>query len=136
MLPHDIRDGMAANLAHVPGLHVYPYLSAKPELPAAVIHLTRVDYDLSHSRGLDRYEFEIMLLVAIGDDRAAQREIDQYLAPTGDTSIKAMIESDRNLNGIISDMRVTQATGIREFTVNDLTALGCTFQVEVYAPGS
>lgn len=133
--PRLLRAGLAANLGRIPGLHVYPYVPAKAEPPAAIVNLGSITWDRAHNRGLDEYEFEVSLVVAAATDRSAQERLDELLASSGPTSVKAALEADTSLGGHAADLHVRNADTIREFTANDLTMIGCTVTVAVWAAG-
>jgi hypothetical protein len=62
-----------------------------------------------------------------------QRKLDAYLTPTGAQSVKAGIESNRNLDGNCDDLVVSGAGSIGSVTINDQTYLAAEFQITVYA---
>jgi hypothetical protein len=58
--------------------------------------------------------------------------LDQMLHPTGPLSIKEAIESDTTLGGACSDLRVTTASGYRQYQLpNRGPVLGAEWQVQV-----
>jgi hypothetical protein len=105
----------------------------EPKPPIAVIFPETVSFDTSFGRGLDEYTFTIQLIVSKVSDRNAQSNLDGYCNPDGATSVKAAVESDRTLGGLIQDLRVTEARDYRAATINENTYLTVTFVVTVYA---
>jgi hypothetical protein len=67
------------------------------------------------------------------DERSAQNKLDGYCNPTGSTSIKTAIQSDRTLGGQAFDCRVTNLRSYQSVTVGDTTYLAGEFVVQVYA---
>ena len=60
----------------------------------------------------------------------------QMLAPTGATSVKAAVESDRTLGGVVESLRVTQCSGYQTYTLpGDRQVLGAEWTVEIHAAG-
>lgn len=137
----EIRDGIAANLAAVAAIvaeaHVTAYMLKNPPVPCIHVFPGEVEYDTTGSRGLDEWTFVVQALVGEQTDRGAQELLDEFLAPAGDKSIKEAIESDRTLNGVVDDLRVTRVDSYREYAVNNrLAALGAEWRVSVFVDGS
>lgn len=132
-----IRSGLATNLATVTGSpQVLTYVLSNPTPPAFVIVPASTEYDQAMARGLDKWTFRVVAIVSAASDQDGQKTIDAYLAPSGSTSIKAALESDRTLGGVVQNLRVTQVSGYilqEEAGIPNLTA---EWTVEVYATGS
>jgi hypothetical protein len=129
----DIRDGIATNLATVPGLRVAGELIDNPSPPVALLSLDSIDYDQAYQRGLNLLTFTITLIVGRAAERTAQRKLDGYMQLTGDQSVKVAVESDRTLSGACQDLRVTTAGSVGSIQINDQTYLAAEFTVTVYA---
>jgi hypothetical protein len=108
----DLRQGLAEALRAIPSLRVYELLPDNPNPPGVAISLDRVVYDSVFARGCDEYEFTVHLFVARGDDRSAQVRIEDYVAGSGPSSIKAAIEADPTLGGVAQTVRVSEARNI------------------------
>jgi hypothetical protein len=108
----DLRQGLAEALRTIPSLRVYELLPDNPNPPGVAISLDRVVYDSVFARGCDEYEFTVHLFVARGDDRSAQVRIEDYVAGSGPSSIKAAIENDPTLGGVAQTVRVSEARNI------------------------
>lgn len=130
---NDLRDGLATNLATITGLRVASELIDNPSPPVALVGLDSVEYDQAYQSGLTLYNFTITVIVGRAAERTAQRKLDLYLAPTGDQSVKAGVESDRTLSGAAQDIRVVSSGSIGSIQVNDQTYLAAEFTVTVYA---
>lgn len=129
-----MRQGIAANLATISGLRVSYYILDNPSPPVAIVAPPTIKYDQSFGRGLDEYSFQVIVLVTRADERIGQELIDSYCAPAGAGSIKAAIESDRTLGGLVADLRVTDMTGVSPTTFADgQVYLTATWAVTVYA---
>jgi hypothetical protein len=129
----DIRDGIATNLATVPGLRVAGELIDNPSPPVALVSLDSVEYNLAYQNGLNLLTFTITLIVGRAAERTAQRKLDGYMQITGDQSVKLAVESDRTLSGACQDLRVTTAGSVGSIQINDQTYLAAEFTVTVYA---
>ena len=118
-----ICEGLAANLATIDNLQESAYLLANPTPPAAEIEPGPVKYDRAMQRGLDELQFLVRVFVGFTSDIGTQKRLYRMLASTGDDSIKAAIESDTTLGGLVDDTWVRDCTGLKQF-VREVTAGG------------
>lgn len=128
-----LRTGLAANLATITGLRTSATVPDDPKPPVAVVMPQRVIWDTSMGRGLDQYEFVVLVIVGRVDERTAQNTLDAYCAPTGASSIKTAIESDRTLSGAAQSLRVTEMRNYTAIQIAENTYLSAEFAVTVYA---
>lgn len=128
-----MRTGIATNLATISGLRTAATMPDQPNPPIAVVMPQSVSYDTAFGRGLDTYEFAVLVVVGRVDERTAQNLLDGYCNPTGATSIKTAIESDRTLGGEVQDLRVTDMRNYSSIPVGEVTYLAAEFVVSVFA---
>jgi hypothetical protein len=128
-----IRQKIAANIGTITGLRTSPELIDNPSPPIALVNLDSVDYHQAFQDGTTILNFTVSLIVGRSAERTMQRKLDSYLSPTGAQSVKAGIESNRNLDGNCDDLIVTSASSIGSVTINDQTYLAAEFQITVYA---
>lgn len=128
-----IRTGLAANLATIPGLRTTATVPDDISPPIAVTFTSTITYDETFGRGLDRYEFSVLVIVGRVDARTSQNTLDAYCAPSGASSIKTAIESNRTLGGIIQDLRVTEMRNYGASNIQSVDYLTAEFVVTVYA---
>jgi len=125
--------GLGARLSLLSGLRVYNYPPDKVAPPAAIVGLpSQVDYDATMGRGLDRMVIPIIVLVGKVSDRASRAAIAAYVSGTGASSIKATIEGDSTLAGVVDSVAVTTAR-IDVVTMNGIDYMGAEFDAEVYS---
>ncbi len=129
----DIRDGLATNLATIPGLRTASELIDNPSPPVALVGLESVEYDQAYQSGLNLYTFTITVIVGRAAERTMQRKLDSYMFPSGEQSVKVAVESDRTLSGLVQDLRVVSSGSVGSITINDQTYLAAEFTVTVYA---
>lgn len=129
----DIRSGIATNLGTISGLRTAAFVPDEPKPPIAVVFPENISFDTAFGRGLDTYSFTVQVIVSKVSDRNAQSNLDAYCNPSGASSVKAAIESDKTLGGLVQDLRVTEARDYRAATINENTYLTVTFAVTVYA---
>lgn len=128
-----MRTALAANLASISGLRTAATMPDQPNPPIAIVMPTSVSYDTAMGRGLDTYEFTVLVIVGRVDERTAQNLLDGYCNPSGATSIKAAIESNRTLGGQANDLRVTEMRNYSSLPVGEITYLAAEFVVTVFA---
>jgi len=128
-----LRDGLAENLRTIVGLNVSATVPDDPHPPVAIVVPTGLTFDSTFSRGMDEYQFSILLLVHRVDSTTGQEALDAYCNPSGCSSIKVALESDKTLSGSAFDLRVTEITSIGLTPVGDATYLSASFAVTVYA---
>ena len=129
----DIRTGIATNLGTISGLRTSAYVPDEPKPPIAIIFPENISFDTAFGRGLDTYTFTVQVIVSKISDRNAQSNLDGYCNPSGASSVKAALESDKTLGDLVQDLRVTEARDYRAATINENTYLTVTFAVTVYA---
>lgn len=128
-----IKTGLAANLATVSGLRAYAYQPDNVNTPFAWPLLDSIQYNGAMGGGLITHKFTVSVVVGRSAERTAQSLLDGYLSYKGATSIRAAIESDRTLGGVVQDLIVESANNISTLEANDATYLAIDFVVTVYA---
>lgn len=107
----EIREAVGTALAAIPGLQTSGYVLSNPTLPCAQVTRGPVQYDEAFQGGTHALTLLVRVYVADILDIAAAKNLDKYLAPDGDLSVKAAIEADTSLGGLIQDLHVTEAKG-------------------------
>lgn len=133
MTMNQLRLGLSTRLATITGLRSYAYIPDDPSPPIAIVIPQGITYDTVMSRGMDEYEFSILVLGSRVSDRAGQLAMDAYCNPSGSSSIKAAIEGDKTLGGYAFDCRVREMRNLSQTTVGDQQYLSAEFVVTVYA---
>ena len=128
-----IKTGLAANLATVSGLRAYAYQPDNVNTPFAWPLLDSIQYNGAMGGGLITHKFTISVVVGRSAERTAQTLLDGYLSYAGFNSIRAAIESDRTLGGVVQDLIVESASNISTLEANDAIYLAIDFMVTVYA---
>lgn len=128
-----LRAGIAANLATITGLRASAIIPDAPTPPQAVVIPTGITFDRSFHRGLDEYAFTVTVVAGRADARNAQSTIDGFCNPTGASSIKTAIESDRTLGGIAQTLHVTEMSSYGSLSIGDTIYSTADFNIIVYA---
>jgi hypothetical protein len=129
----ELREGIAANLATIPGLRTAATIPDNPSPPIAIVQLNRVQYHQDFKRGMTEYDFSVQVIVGRVDERTAQRTLDAYCSSTGESAIGLAIESNRTLGGKAFDCIVTEMTNYGSVLISDVTYLAAEFNVRVLA---
>ena len=129
----EIRDGLAENLSSISGLRTATVIPQLVNPPIAIISPDGIEYHKAFHNGFNTYNFTITVIVGQADSRSAQVLIDNYCSPTGASSIKSAIESDRKLDGKVFDLMVTDMRNYGSTTIAETTYLAAEFSCAVQA---
>lgn len=129
----ELREGIAANLATIPGLRTSAIIPDNPSPPIAIVQLNRVQYHQDFQRGMTEYDFAVQVIVGRVDERSAQARLDAYCSSDGQSAIGLAIESDRTLGGKAFSAIVTEMTNYGSVLISDVTYLAAEFNVRVLA---
>ena len=110
----EIRNALATAISDAIPLNAQPYLQSSLNPPCAVVLRGPITYDEAMDGGVHFWTFLVRVYVASVSDIGAQMNLDDYLAAEGDLSLKAALEVDTSLGGIVSAVHVTEATGEQE----------------------
>ena len=129
----ELRDGLVENLSTIVGLRVAAYTPDNPNPPMAIISPQSIEYHKSFNNGFNTYNFTISVFVGRVSERSAQQNLDAFCAPTGASSIKSAIESDRTLSGRCFDLVVSDMRNYGSVIIGDNTYLTAEFDCAVQA---
>lgn len=111
-----IREGLKTRLAAISGdYQVSAYVLAAPSPPCIYVAGGPIQYDLSMGRGVDDMTFTITALVQLTTDVGAQKKLDTLAAASGAGSLKATVEGDRTLGGVVDTLHVSEAAEERVY---------------------
>jgi len=127
----EIRTGIATRLATIEGLRTHEFVPDTVNTPCAVVFGPEVDFDSTMARGSDDFRFWVVVLVSRVSDRTGQELLDSYLAPFGETSIKAAVDGD--LGGVVDFARVKEVREYGAQEINSVQYFGAAVLVEVTA---
>ena len=128
-----IRSGLATNLATITGLRTGATIPDNVNPPYAIVSPSSVNYHRAFNNALSTYNFTITLVVDRVSERTAQNNLDAYCSPTGTSSIRAAIESDKTLGGVVYDTMVTGMRNYGSVTIGETNYLAAEFDVAVQA---
>ena len=133
-----VRRQMATQMSVISDVQVNPYALAQPTPPGIQILPPSVAYDTTMHRGIDEWTFIVQGFVAVTTDIGSQALLDDMCAPTGFDSVKAALEADTSLGGLVDDLRVqNQSPGrIVDTPGGGSPMLLVEWQVQVFARGT
>ncbi len=134
MQPSRVRSGLKTNLSLIKGVRSYDFVPDVIVPVCAVVGQLDFTFDLNNARGLDQATVDVIVIVQRFSERAAQDNLDKYLAGSGDYSIKTAIESDRTLGGACNTLRVTSAES-GSYVSNDVEYLSYRYRITIWGQG-
>lgn len=133
-----IREGVATRLATISGLNVFSHVPGQFASPAAVVGMPTRQQTETLQRGTDRWEVSVWIVVARQADKQSEKKVEQFLNPTGSTSVRAAIYGDTTLGGTVNDIFELSAD-VDEFTFgpseNSAVFIGLEFTYLILAAG-
>jgi hypothetical protein len=130
----DVREGIKKNLSSIDSLRTYDQVPDVIVPPCVVVGQLDFTFDLNNARGLDQANLDVFVIVQRFSERTGQDKLDKYLAGSGDSSIKAAIESDRTLGGACDTLRITSAES-GTYQVGDIDYLSYRYRLTVWGQG-
>lgn len=127
-----IRSGLTTNLGNITGLRTASEIPDQASPPIAIVSLQSIDYHNAMQNGMTNFIFTVQVIVGRAAEKEAQRRLDQYAEPSGATSVKSAIESDKSLNGNCQTLIVDSMPSVGSLQMNDQTYLAAEFSVQVY----
>lgn len=132
----EIQAGIKQRLDTIVGLNAYATEPEKLNPPQAYPRLVDWTYDNAFEFSGDTsmlYHFDIWVLVPMPDFNRAQTMLNPYLSPSGTRSVKAAIEEDKTLGGIVDSCRLTGGGAYGKATIGEATLLGASMRLEIMA---
>lgn len=130
-----VRAALVSTLNAVEGLRASGVVD-KVSPPQVMVGEVEVDFDATMARGYDAQTWTLRLYVSKADTRGAEAKLDPFLDPAGALSIKAALEADRTLGGVVAALRVITASDYGVYDMADGAYLGAQFTVTLLNPGA
>lgn len=130
-----IMTGLETRLATISGLNVKDFAPGSPVFPSAFPLVPGFEYGATMSRGTYELPFRVAIVVSAALDRVGQMNLARYANQTGDYSIRAAIEGDKTLGGLVSTLIVDSfdPTGLGDIGLMDF--FGGVFNIRIWASG-
>lgn len=102
------------------------------EVPAVVLELDDIQYDMTMGAGMDEFTFMALLLVEYQDQSTAQRSLRSFMSRNGGFGrLKAALEADQTLGGLVSVAHMTSVRRIGTVEYGEAAYLGAEIPIEV-----
>lgn len=140
----EIREAMGTKLSEMGAFRgqIFHYIPGTFEPPGCIIvpgtfvpgdTKAAIQYDRTFGRGSNDYIFTLMIAVSAVEDRETAKKLDDFLAVDGPKSVKAKLEEDETLNGLVSFIKVDRVIQYGKCDWNNLRFFGAHLIVEVSA---
>lgn len=130
----DVMEEVAARLATIKGMRVFPYPADSVSPPAAIVSYPEtLTYDETYGRGSDRMALPVVVVVGKPYDRSTRDLITRYTDGSGASSVKAALETGTYAS--CDGVRVTRA----EFDVVSIAGtdyVAAQFDLDIAGSGS
>jgi hypothetical protein len=116
----------------VTGWQTSAYMLAQPQPPSIDIRPAGTRFDTAMGRGNDDMTFMVRAMVAFNSDQGAQIKLDTLIDATSAGGLKTVLEHDKTLGGVISNLRVMDVSDYKALIVEGAPPmLAVEFTVEV-----
>ena len=117
----------------ITGWQTSAYMLAMPQPPTIDIRPAGIRFDTAMARGNDEMTFLVRAMVAFNADQGAQIALDALIDATSAGGLKTVLEHDKTLGGIVSDLRVVDVSDYKALIVEGAPPLlAVEFTVEIY----
>jgi hypothetical protein len=130
--PSQVMAGIKTRLATISGLRTFDYQPEQVNPPIAFPSITGVRYYGAFGGGDVQFDLDVTVVVGRYTDRLSFARLDDYMAFSGASSIRAAIEGDRTLGGVCADLIVDSSAAISSLAAGDGEFLMATFSVTVH----
>lgn len=130
-----VRAALAANAATITGLRTYPKILDVIDPPAFIVAEYEIDFDQTFARGLDVIVFTCAVRVGRASERNGQDQLDGYFSGSGGGALKQALESDKQLGGAASNLRVERIHSYGQYEIGEQQFYGANIDVRVWGAG-
>jgi hypothetical protein len=128
-----IADGLETRLATITGLRVFDHIPDVFAPPCAFVMPENVQYWQGFAGGNAEHAYTVTVIVGRTSERASQKTLYAFMNYSGDTSIRAAIEADRTLGGVVQTLLVERSDNVRMISQGEADYLAADFSVRVHA---
>lgn len=129
----EVATGIRNRLATISGLRVFNYQPEQLNPPIGFPILNSINYHRAFQGGMVEMDWSVVIIVGRYVDRVAHDILDGYLSFDGATSVRAAIEADKTLGGVVETLILSDSTDISSLTANDGEFLQIQLSLTVYS---
>lgn len=120
-------------LGTISGLRAYANQPEQLNPPFAYPELTRINYHRTMNGGVVTMEWTVHVIVGRYTDRTAFAALDGFLSYSGATSVRAALEADTTLGGVVQTVVLSEGMDITSLTSADAEFLRIELHLTVHA---
>ncbi len=129
-----IAAALQTALETITGLRTAPYLSDTISPPVALVAIEEVEFHGAFAGGDVTHRFTVFVIVGRASDRAGLEALEAYMSQAGTLSIRAALEADPTLGGVVSSAYVSKSGPPASVAIGGTaTYISVPFLVEVHA---
>lgn len=129
----EVEAAVVATLSTIGGLQGFDYLPDSFPVPCAIVAVGDVDYHSAFGNGVVEHDVAILVIVGRSSESAGDSQLDDFRSYSGTTSLRAAIEADGTLGGVVATSIVTKSTPKTAISINGAEYLAAEFTMTVYA---
>lgn len=122
-----VATAIATRLATISGLRTFAFQPDQINPPIAFPVLEEVTYHNAFGGGDVQMDWTVVLIAGRYTERTSYAVLDAYLSFSGATSLRATLESDTTLGGVVSASVVSSGAKIGSVTQSDAEFLSVEF---------
>jgi hypothetical protein len=133
-----IRDAIKTTLeANISGLRVHDTIPDQINPPAVVVAPAEANFLQAMGRGVDTWQFDLIVLIGRTVERTAQDSLDGYINGSGSTSIRQVIFTNKTLGLTFTDAHISGMSGYSaRHVVNTTEYFGAVLRLVVHTKGT
>lgn len=129
-----VNSALKTRLQTISGLVVKDYQpDAIIQVPLSFMSLTQIEYHRAMGTGTRVLSYTISVIVGRVDTEIGQSELDDYASWSGSKSVRAALEADTTLGGVVDTLIVQNSASVTSLSNGDAQFLTVEFTVLVYA---
>ena len=128
----EAADALRHALTAIPGLRVSDHMVDNPSPPIAMVGIDQVTYHRAFAGGNPEHDFKITILVGRDPERISQDRLNAYLSYDGPGSVRAALETDPTLGGVVNACLCQSGGNIGLVSIGDANYLTVEFTVLVH----
>lgn len=128
-----VATAIATRLGTISGLRTFAFQPDQINPPVAFPVLDSISYHDAFGGGDVVMEWTIVLVASRWSDRVSYATLDAYLSYSGATSVRAALETDRTLGGVVQTCVLPSSANISQLSAGEAEFLSVQFSLTVHA---
>jgi hypothetical protein len=129
----DAAQAIATRLATISGLRTFAFDPSQYNPPVAFPILNSVQFHDAFGGGDVVMDFTIVLVAARWAERVSYSTLNAWMSYSGSSSIRAAIEGDKTLGGVVNTCVLASSASISSMTAGEADFLSVEFALTVHA---